>query len=133
MKNLIVLFSVICLFIACSPSTLDKVPVMGDEVKKATLLTDSEVNNSNNLESYLNRTAGVTVRGVGQNAMASVRNSSDQPIFIVNGSEIGKSYIDAAEYVRNMDIQSVKVLSQLEAEAAYGFRGDDGAVIIRTD
>lgn len=88
---------------------------------------------SNNLEYYLNRIAGVQVEGAGENATAHVSIGGKEPIFIVNGNEVGKSLANAANVVRNKKIKSVKLLRHLEAESLYGLRSCDGVIIIKTE
>jgi len=98
-------------------------------------LSDNEVSPENNLESYLNRVAGVTVNGSGQNATVQVRGvnsfgGSTQPLFVLNGTDIGNSYSTAAGAVRGLKIQSVRVLKDSDA-TLYGVRGAGGVIVIQ--
>ncbi len=99
-------------------------------------LSDNEVAPENNLESYLNRIAGVRVNGSGQNATVQVRGvnsfgGSTQPLFVLNGTDIGSNYSNAASSVRNLKIKSVRVLKGSDA-TLYGVRGAGGVVVIIT-
>ena len=101
---------------------------------KTVKLSDNEVSPENNLESYLNRVAGVTVNGSGQNATVQVRGvnsfgGNTQPLFILNGTDIGKNYATAAGAVRGLKISSVRVLKDSDA-TFYGVRGAGGVIVI---
>jgi len=100
-------------------------------------LEDNEVTPENNLESYLNRVAGVIVNGSGQNATVQVRGvnsfgGSTQPLFVLNGTDIGSDYSIAAGAVRNLKIKSVRVLKDSDA-TLYGVRGAGGVIVITAD
>ena len=84
------------------------------------------------LETYLRRTPGVIVNGSGTSAKVSVRgvnsfSAGTEPLFIVNGTDVGNSYNRAAELLRGMDIKSVTVLKGSDA-SIYGVRGGGGVI-----
>lgn len=89
------------------------------------------------LETYLRKTPGVNVMGSGENARVQVRgvnsfNQNSQPLFIVNGSQIGQNYSVAANMLRGMTIKSVRVLKDSDA-TLYGARGAGGVIIIKAE
>lgn len=137
MKNLYFLLLSCCCYLACTPNTVNKAETSNSDrigmtpLSVGTTLTEEEVIPYNNLESYLNRTAGVTVHGTGANAYVGKRNA--EPIFVVNGREVGSSFQVAADYVRQKKIRSVRVLRHLEAEGLYGLRSHNGVIIIKTE
>ena len=99
-------------------------------------LADNEVNTLNPLESYLLRTPGVQLVGEGGGVKAKVRGANSfyantEPLFIVNGTDIGASYAKAASLVAGMEIKSVQVLKGPDA-SFYGVRGGNGVVVIKT-
>ncbi len=94
-------------------------------------LKDSEVNSINPLESYLLRVPGVQILG----SKVKVRGadsffSETEPLFILNGTDIGSSYAKAASLVQGMEIKSVRVLKGPDA-SFYGVRGGNGVVVIK--
>lgn len=137
MKKL--LFAIITLgfCIACAP--LDRgvnVKEKGNQLDRAEMtLADNEVNTINPLESYLLRTPGVQLVGEGGTMKAKVRGASSfyadsEPLFIVNGTDIGSSYAKAAALVAGMEIKSVRVLKGPDA-SIYGVRGGNGVVVVK--
>jgi len=139
----ILIFSLLCLMMAsCVSSNSSKSNIKGrtdrsaSEVKEMTL-SDNEVQAENALESYLQRTPGVTVLGSGQNARVQVRgvnsfSGNTQPLFIVNGTDVGNSYSSAASMLRGMKIKSVRVLKNADA-SIYGVRGAGGVIIVKAE
>ena len=135
MKKLLFFFSFVCLYTACSPTTANKGTSTLNRETGEMSLADNQVNPENNLESYLNRTAGVRVLGSGQNATVQIRgvnsiSSNTQPLFLVNGTDVGQNYSNAANLVRGMKITSVRVLKGSDA-TFYGLRGAGGVVVIK--
>lgn len=137
MKKSLFLLTFFCLYTACSSTT----PLTDNNSSKLNrdtgemTLGDNQVNPENNLESYLNRTAGVRVSGSGQNATVQIRGvnsygSNTQPLFLVNGTDVGQNYSNAANLVRGMKIKSVRVLKGSDA-TFYGLRGAGGVVVIK--
>lgn len=136
MKSISFLFLLSVLLTACTSSR----PATGDSSgtsNKEMTLNDNEVSQEFALETYLQRTPGVTVIGSGQNARVQVRgvNSFDgntQPLFIINGSDIGNSYSSAASMLRGMRIKSVRVLKDSDA-SIYGVRGAGGVIVVKAE
>ena len=99
------------------------------------VLDDNQVNTLNPLESYLLRTPGVNIVGSGPSTRVNVRgvssfNSGTEPLFVVNGTDVGTSYINAAYLVADMKITSVRVLKGADA-SLYGVRGGNGVIVIK--
>lgn len=137
MKKIIFFFAFACFGVACSPTTIDKGAAPLNRETGEMILSDNQVNPENNLESYLNRTAGVRVLGSGQNAKVQVRGvnsyaSNTQPLFVINGTDVGQNYSNAANLVRGMKIKSVRVLKGSDA-TFYGLRGAGGVVVIKAE
>lgn len=135
MKKLLFLFALACFYVACSPTTPNKGGSTLDRETGEMTLADNQVNPENNLESYLNRTAGVRLLGSGQNATVQIRGvnsygSNTQPLFIINGTDVGQNYSNAAGLLRGMTIKSVRVLKGSDA-TFYGLRGAGGVVVIK--
>lgn len=100
-------------------------------------LSDAEVNPEFALETYLRRTAGVVVNGSGVNATVQVRGinsftGNTQPLFVINGTDVGSNYNNAASLLRGMKIKSVEVLKGSDA-SFYGVRGSGGVIVIRAE
>jgi TonB-dependent SusC/RagA subfamily outer membrane receptor len=56
----------------------------------------------------------------------------EEPLFVVNGIELGPSVIGNLAAIDVHDIETVQVLRDAAATAAYGVRGANGVIIIRT-
>lgn len=97
-----------------------------------------EINDSSiDLASYLRQVPGLRVQGTGDNAIVLIRgsqsvNSNNQPLFVVDGSRVGRHFSQVASSVDVNDIEDVEVLKGNEASARYGMEGSNGVVIIRT-
>lgn len=94
-------------------------------------------NSTASLADYLRKVPGLTVQGTGGSAMVFVRgsqsvNSSNQPLFVVDGSRAGRSFARLSSFIDVNDIDSIKVLKGNEASSRYGMAGSSGVVIIRT-
>lgn len=139
MKKFILFLLVGSFCIACTPNINRATMVKNNEPlnkgSKEMVLPANEVNSLNPLESYLLRTPGVTLVGKGGGIKAQVRgvnsfNSETEPLFIVNGTDVGTSYASASALVASMEILSVRVLKGPDA-SLYGVRGGNGVVIVK--
>lgn len=134
MKKSFFLVLIACFYLACTTSSTRTIPKTEKDSNELAL-SDNEVAPENQLESYLNRVAGVSVIGSGQNAKVQVRgvnsfSGNTEPLFLINGTDVGSSYANAANLLRGMKIQSVKVLKGSDA-SLYGVRGAGGVIIIK--
>lgn len=136
MKNIskLIGLGILFLMIGCASSgETTEASVSDGEKKQGVEVNDSSID----LASYLRKVSGLTVQGSGSNAMVFVRgsqsvNSSNQPLFVVDGSRIGRSFSQVDSAVDVNDIESVEVLKGNEASSRYGMAGSNGVVIIRT-
>jgi len=65
------------------------------------------------------------------NGEISIRGQGP-PLFILNGTPIGRGYASAAQAVSVNDIRSVQVLKSASETALYGKRGGNGVILIET-
>ena len=130
----------LCLFfVACASNKQNN--SNPDAVTLANSNTITPTNNpSLSLADYLKRLPGVQVqenggaRG-GTTVMIRGNNTmSDQrePLFIVNGVNVGFGYENVEPLVAVTDIVNVQVLKAGQETAAYGMQGSNGVIIIRT-
>lgn len=123
----VVLFSIGC---ASSGDTRGSVTVkkgVGSQVENPTV----------SLADYLRREAGVTVQGSGSNARVLVRgvrsvHGNNQPLFVIDGSRVGRSLSQVATMISVNDIDKIEVLKGNEASSRYGMEGSAGVILIRT-
>lgn len=59
-------------------------------------------------------------------------NNSNQPLFVVDGSRVGRTFSQVESFVNVNDIDNIEVLKGNEASSRYGMAGSNGVVIIRT-
>lgn len=89
------------------------------------------------LKDYLRRDPKVQIRGGGESITVMIRGANSfsggvEPVFVLNGTPIANSYVQASPMVDVSAISSVKVLTPGEATAQFGQRGENGAVVIIT-
>ncbi len=94
-------------------------------------------NNSIPLSDYLRRVAGVTVFGSEGNISINIRGSasfenSTEPLFVVNGQRVGRSYSRVESMVPVADIATIRVVKGVEASSGYGLEGGNGVIEITT-
>lgn len=94
-------------------------------------------NSSIDLATYLRKVPGLMVQGTGDDATVLVRgsqsvNSNNQPLFVVDGSRMGRYFSRVASSVDVNDIEDIEVLKGNEASSRYGMEGSNGVVVIRT-
>lgn len=106
--------------------------------------TDAKVENkvSSNknltLEDYLRRLSGVQVRGSGNNLSVTIRgnmsisDTDDEPLYVLNGREVGHNYAEVARLVSRGDILSVEAIPASRA-SGYGLQGGSGVIVIETE
>lgn len=90
------------------------------------------------LADYLRRLSGVRVVGTGDNITVTIRsnmsisNTNEQPLFIVDGQEVGRTFSQAKQMVTKGRIKSVKAIPPSRA-SMYGIQGAAGVIIIETE
>ena len=86
----------------------------------------------------LARVPGLTIeRAVDGHAKLVLRGKNtimgdDEPLFVVNGIALGPSVSGNLNAVDIHDIETVQVLVDAAATSAYGVRGSNGVIVIRT-
>jgi TonB-dependent starch-binding outer membrane protein SusC len=130
MKSLLLILVV--LVVACAPSQQNS-----SAVGSANQFSPGTSNLS--LADYLKRVPGVQVTQSGNTgeAMVLVRGNNSmtgqrEPLFVINGVNVGSGYNNAAPLVDVNDISSVQVLKSGNETAAYGLQGNNGVIIIKT-
>lgn len=94
-------------------------------------------NNSIPLSDYLRRVPGVTVYGSGGNVSVNIRGSrsfenTTEPLFVIDGQRVGRSYARVESMVPVADIATIKVVKGVEASSGYGLEGGNGVIEITT-
>lgn len=90
------------------------------------------------LEDYLRRLSNVKVTGQGHDLRVTIRsnmsitNAHEQPLFILNGQNMGNDYGRVARLVSRGSITSVEALPASRA-SLYGMQGGAGVIIIKTE
>lgn len=90
------------------------------------------------LVEHLRNLSSVTVHGSGNNITVSIRNnrslnSSDprQPLYVLNGQQIGHRFSEVAARVSKGSVTSVRALTPSQS-ARYGSEGGAGVILIET-
>ena len=102
--------------------------------------TKNEVrgNQDLSLEDYLRRLSHVKIYGSGYNLRVSIRSKmsltdfNEQPLFVLNGQDVGNSYADAVRSIAPGSITSVEAIPPSRA-SMYGMRGIAGVIVIKTE
>lgn len=89
------------------------------------------------LAERLRETPGVLVTGQGR--YASVRivgipqtiNSSNEPLFIVDGQKIGRSFAQVENIINVMEVDKIRVLKTAADTGLYGLEGANGVILIK--
>lgn len=90
------------------------------------------------LEDYLRRLSGVRVTGSGNNISVSIRSNmsisdpNKQPLFVINGQQVGRSYSQAVQMISQGSITSVEAIPSSRA-SEYGMQGSAGVIVIETE
>ena len=130
---------VLLLFTACSHRTAASLPA--DSRPPNTVLTADDIRRSpgQSLEQLLlARVPGLELRRAADgHAVLHLRGTNtfmgqEEPLFVVNGIELGPSVSGNLAAIDIHDIETVQVLRDAAATAAYGVRGANGVIIIVT-
>lgn len=89
------------------------------------------------LADILRQQPGVVVSGAGQNASVSIRGANSiqldtRPLYVYDGVELGRDYVEANNAIDRATIKSVRVLRSLDETNFYGERGRNGVIIIKS-
>lgn len=128
------------LFIACSSGKQNTaIPDHSTMVNSNNVAPNSN-NASLSLADYLKRVPGVQVQengGARGGTIVTIRGNNTiseqrEPLFIVNGVNVGFGYENVEPLIAITDIMNVQVLKSGQETAAYGMQGSNGVIIIRT-
>jgi len=134
MKFQLIILSI--LLAACSPGV--HTSPTPDAALQSNPNTFSPSNPSLSLADYLKRVPGVQVQQRGTaGTIVTVRGNNTlseqrEPLFVINGVNVGFGYENAEPLVAVTDIESVQVLKAGQETAAYGMQGSNGVIIIKT-
>lgn len=86
---------------------------------------------------HLRKVPGVQVRGVGENAIVTIRGinsirSGTEPLFVLNGQPMFGGLRSIIQAVPVADIKSIRVLKNPAETGIYGVRGANGVIEITT-
>lgn len=89
------------------------------------------------LADYLKRVPGIQVIQAGGKVMVTVRGNNSvggqlEPLFVINGVNVGFGYENAEPLVAVTDIDYVRVLKSGQESAQYGVQGNNGVILIKT-
>lgn len=136
------IFTVIVLCFGCvagnSPNKTGR--PSSNDVSGITPSTGSEVEVDQpnlTLAQYLRRIPGVRVTGAGGSVRVIVRSGSsltqsNEPLYVIDNIQIGRSYSQVESLVSVNDIQSIQVLKSSAEAQGYGYGSNNGVIIIRT-
>jgi TonB-dependent SusC/RagA subfamily outer membrane receptor len=86
----------------------------------------------------LRKIGGLTISGTGDNVSVVIRGMSsivfsNQPIYVIDGFNVGRDYARANNSVDVNRIKSIRVLKGAAQTAAYGEEGKNGVILIKTE
>lgn len=89
------------------------------------------------LADYLRKVPGLMVRGSGNDISITIRGvnsiqAGTEPLFVVNGLAVNGDYASVASFLNPNDIERVEVLKDASATGAWGVRGANGVILIKT-
>jgi outer membrane receptor for ferrienterochelin and colicin len=120
------------LFFDCSTSN----KAIKDHSVDATTAPKKDYKGQRQLIDYLRTTPGVEVRGGGANLLILVRGAksmtgNNNPLYIVDGVNMGYDYYAAASAANQFMIEKVEVLPPPRS-AKYGSQGQNGVIEVTT-
>ncbi len=135
MKNPIIISLIIAislLFAGCSSVGTS----VSEESGRPEGSISDDMNYYRNLADFLENVPGVNIQGQGDNATVIIRgissfNSTNEPLYVIDGHSVGNSYSSANRMLSPTDIDYVRVLKGPEA-SIYGVRGANGVIEIVT-
>ena len=134
-------FLSLLLLAACSRRTSHSSPSADPSRPPGTVLTADDIQRSpgQSLEQLLlARVPGLTMtRAPDGHAVLHLRGTTtilgdEEPLFVVNGIPLGPNAASNLSAIDPHDIETVQVLRDAASTAAYGIRGANGVIIIRT-
>ncbi|NBC65175.1 MAG: TonB-dependent receptor plug domain-containing protein [Bacteroidetes bacterium] len=84
-----------------------------------------DMNYFRSLADFLENVPGVNVQGQGNNAYVTIRgissfNTTNEPLYVIDGHAVGNSYIEANRIVTPNDIDYVRVLALMQPSTESG-------------
>ena len=118
------------LLTSCSTSRSD---AASGEPKKTKLIGEGQLNNS--LADLLRKNTPLNIQGQHPNVKIDIRGintikGDTRPFFIIDGTRLGRSYIQAHNAVNLGNVKSIRILRSLSQLAVYGEDGVNGVIII---
>lgn len=128
----------ICLITSCSTYLADS-HSYGTQVRPITKLTQAELNDEQTLhktwDRLLQNSMIAQVNGIGNYMRVRIpllsQSFIDEPLFVVNGHNIGKGFA----YISHIDpnsVQQIQILRRPNEISFYGNQGRHGVIIIKT-
>lgn len=141
MKNLFVLLS-LCCFVCLLSCTATKenfreTQTVGEADQSTTSNEPSALNVP--LDQYLRKISGLRVTGAGPSARVEIQGISNaslrsgkNPLFILDGRNVGTNLGSVSQLVQTNQIKSVQVLKTASETSFYGVQGASGVIVIKT-
>jgi len=90
-----------------------------------------------NLADYLRRVPQLHVRGTGENVTVQIRENGTRtgnasPLYVLDGTKVGRDYDRISRILDPNDIKSVKALTNASETSFYGLDGSSGVILIKT-
>ena len=100
----------------------------------------TDVRNNDNsdprqLSDLLRTVPGLNITGSGNNVVVVIRGmrsfqGPNEPMYVIDGTPVGRDYNSVANSVNVQDVKSVRVLKGSQA-SIYGSRGANGVIVIK--
>lgn len=124
-----ILFITVLSIMSCATSGVDRSTSNLDQM----LIENPDLS----LLDYLRRVSGIQVSEIGDDVRVTIRGAAsvsgdNSPLFVVNGSQIGRNFSSVENIVDVKDVASIRVMRSSEAMTMYGMTASNGAVIIIT-
>jgi outer membrane receptor protein involved in Fe transport len=122
----------LALLVGCNTSS----QVKSDKDTTVDQASKNDYKGQRQLLDYLRKTPGVEVRGGGANLLVLVRGAksmtgNNNPLYIVDGVNMGYDYYAAASAANPFMIEKVEVLPPPRS-AKYGSQGQNGVIVVTT-
>lgn len=90
-----------------------------------------------NLADILRKYPGIQISGTGNSTIVQIRGMNSlmldtRPLYVIDGTIIGRDYARANESINTADIGSVRIIKNLTELNKYGEQGRNGVIYIRS-
>ena len=111
--------------------------VRSTDIANNATIDDRQISSPIDLTDFIRRLSGVTVNGDGPSARILVRGiisiqASNDPLFVVNGTNVGTDYGAVYSTISADQVKSVEVLKDAADIGVYGMQGAAGVIVIQT-